>query len=103
MAARRRRVVWSEQARRQVDETLAYISRDSLQAARSVLQETLSAAASLDTLAERGRVVPEVGAPEIREVFIHSYRLMYEVSESEVVVLAFLHGARDFERWRKGS
>jgi hypothetical protein len=32
---------------------------------------------SLRTFAERGRVVPEIDTPDIREIFIRSYRLIY--------------------------
>lgn len=64
---------------------------------------TLNAAASLETLGERGRVVPELKDPSTREVFIHSFRLLYRVEPEGVTILAFLHGARDFERWRRGQ
>jgi hypothetical protein len=30
---------------------------------------------------------------------VHSYRLIYEIRESGIQVVAFLHGARDFVRW----
>jgi toxin ParE1/3/4 len=100
MAARRWRVIWSEQANHQVDEAVAYIARDSLQTARRVLADALDAGASLQTMAERGRIVPEVGSPAIREIFVHRYRLIYEISGSSVEILAFLHGARDFAKWR---
>jgi toxin ParE1/3/4 len=83
---------------------LEYIARDSVEGAQKVLHATLDLAASLETLAERGRVVPEIGDPSIREVFVYSYRLIYEVRASEVRLIAFLHGARDFGRWwRAGS
>lgn len=100
MAAGRWRVTWSEQASRQVDEAVAYISRDSPPAAQRVLADALDSASSLQIMAERGRVVPEVGSPAIREIFVHRYRLIYEISGPGVEILAFLHGARDFARWR---
>ena len=102
MASGDRRVIWSFQARRQLGEALEYIARDSQQGAQQVLQEALSAAASLATLTERGRVVPEVAHPAIREIFVFRYRLIYEIGEGEVHILAFLHGAREFARWRDG-
>lgn len=66
-----------------------------------VLEQALVAAESLATLSERGRVVPELLDPATREVFVFCSRLLYEVSASEVRIVAFLHGARDFERWRR--
>jgi toxin ParE1/3/4 len=61
----------------------------------------LEAADSLTTLSERGRVVPEIQDPTIRETFVDSYRLMYQVSETRITIVAFIHGARDFDRWRR--
>ena len=101
MAARRRRVVWTVSARTALEEILAYIVEDSPEGARQILHATLDLAASLETLSERGRVVPELNDPSVREVFVYRYRLLYEVKNGEVRILAFLHGARDFALWHK--
>jgi plasmid stabilization system protein ParE len=101
MADRRRRVVWTEQARSALDEILTYIAQNSAQAARGVLEEALGTAEGLATLSDRGRIVPELEDPSIREVFIGKYRLLYEVSPTEVSILAILHGARDFAKWQE--
>ena len=103
MAARRRRVVWTANARLALDEVLAYIAEESLVGAQRVLHAALDLAVSLETLSERGRVVPEKGDLRVREVFLYRYRLLYEVAEDEVRILAFLHGARDFARWKKSQ
>src|SRR3990172_2884119 len=99
MATRRRRVVWTEQARRMLDDTVAYIAQDSRPAAERLLIQALEAASSLDALSERGRVVPEFGQPTMRELFVQRHRLLYEVTPHEVQILAFIHGARDLTRW----
>jgi plasmid stabilization system protein ParE len=101
--ASRRRIAWSFEARRTLQEILEFIHRDSPEGAIQVLDQALAAAASLATLAERGRAVPELADPSVREIFVYRYRLMYRVSEESVQVLAFIHGARDFERWRAGE
>jgi toxin ParE1/3/4 len=103
MAARVRDVVWAESARDALDAVIAYIVQDSQQAAAQVLDEALRAAANLATFAERGRVVPELNDPAIREVFVSRYRLQYEVGEARVLVVAFLHGARDFAAWNQSQ
>jgi len=41
--------------------------------------------------------------PDIREIFVFRYRLMYRVEDERVVVVAFLHGARDFATWRQSQ
>lgn len=100
MVGRRRRVIWTDQARVAFDDVLTYIAEDSLDGAQAVLEQALAAAEALATLSERGRVVPELDDPSVREVFVYSYRMLYEITESEVRILAFLHGARDFGKWR---
>lgn len=99
--AARRRVGWSDQGTRTLDEVIAFIANDSLVDAQRVLQRALDSASSLATLSERGRVVPELQSPSIRELVVHHYRLIYEVDAGRVTILAFIHGARDFERWRQ--
>jgi plasmid stabilization system protein ParE len=32
----------------------------------------------------------------VRELFVKSYRLIFEVRSDRIVILAFLHGARQF-------
>lgn len=103
MAARVREVVWAESARDALDAVVGYIAQDSQQAALKVLDEALRAGSSLATLADRGRVVPELNDQAIREVFVHKYRLQYEVGEARVLVVAFLHGARDFATWQQSQ
>jgi plasmid stabilization system protein ParE len=99
----RRRVVWTPEARRTLQEVLDFIARDSQEGAQRVLEQALAAARSLRTLSGRGRVVPELADPLIREVFVYRYRLMYRDLGDSVAILAFIHGARDFERWRTES
>lgn len=80
---------------------LTYIAEDSHAGVVRVLSETLRAAAGLSTFAERGRVVPELADPTIREVFVFRYRLLYRVTDDVVTIVAFLHGARDFSSWHR--
>ena len=99
--AARRRVIWAPRAQESLDEALAYIAQDSPGGALRVLEQALAAADSLSTLSERGRLVPEYDQPNFREIFVFRYRLLYEVHTDLVRVVAFLHGARDFEAWRR--
>ena len=62
--ASRRRVAWSVEARRTLEEILEFIHRDSPEGAQRVLEQALAAAGSLSTLAERGRVAIIRTAPE---------------------------------------
>jgi toxin ParE1/3/4 len=99
----KRVVVWTPAARDCLDEILQYIAADSPLAAAKVLEVVLAAAESLSLFSDRGRIVPEMGSRSIREIFVYRFRIMYQVSSSDVRILAVLHGAMDFERWLRHS
>lgn len=101
MVARTRRVVWAQSAQQALDEVLAHIATDSPSGAARVLAQAIDVAGSLATLAERGRIVPEVEESALRELFVYDYRLLYRIYEDRVVIRAFLHGARDFAKWQR--
>lgn len=85
-----RTVSWTETATKDLEEATAFISRNSRYYA-----DAWAAARLLRSFAERGRMVPEIGAPDILELFIRNYRLIYQVTADRVFILAFVHGARD--------
>jgi plasmid stabilization system protein ParE len=99
--AARRRVVWAPRAQAALDEAVEFVARDSISGALRVLEQALAAAESLASLSTRGRVVPELNRPDTREVFVFRYRLLYDIEPEVVRIVAFLHGAREFERWRR--
>jgi toxin ParE1/3/4 len=101
MASGRRSVVWTESARAALDDVITHIAQDSRDAALRVLVAALDTASSLDLFSERGRIVPELNQPDLRELFVFDYRLLYRVRPEEVIVVAYLHGARDFATWRQ--
>ena len=103
MATRRREIIWTRRARDTLGEAAAYVAEDSLDAAINLVERALDAAESLTALSERGHIVPELADPTVREIFVYKYRLMYQVSPSQVTVLGFVHGARDFNRWWRGE
>jgi len=90
-----RKVTWTESAWIDLEEVADYIGKDSPHYAGAFVHEVRDAARSLAYLAERGRTVPEFNDPSIRELFVRSYRLIYQVTEQNVYVVGFIHGARD--------
>jgi len=89
---------WAESALKGVIEAAEYIANDSPSYAASLVTKAERAAASLSEFPNRGRRVGEYNNPAIREVPVGSYRLIYEVTESRVSILAFVHKARDLAR-----
>ena len=97
-----RKVIWSYEATDDLDALAEYIARDSSFYAAAFTQQVLDISRSLNVFSERGRIVPELGNPNIRELLIREYRLIYNIEQSRVVILAFVHGARDLKvLWEK--
>lgn len=82
-----------------MDEALAYVAEDSSEAAGRLLERVLEAGASLSTLGERGRRVPEKPHSSVRELLVDPFRLFYQARDAEIIVLAVLHQRQDFRRW----
>jgi plasmid stabilization system protein ParE len=78
VVARTRRVVWGQSAQSALDEALTDIANDSIDGAVRVLSRALEVADSLSTLAERARIVPEIGEPTLRELFVYDYAFCIE-------------------------
>ncbi len=91
-------VRWTFPARNDLRQIHAHIVQDSRYYAKKVVQEIVAKARSLEAFPMKGRVVPEIEDPNVREVFIYSYRLIYEIAADEIQVLAVIHGKRDLSQ-----
>jgi toxin ParE1/3/4 len=89
-------VIWSMPARNDLKQIYDYITKDSRYYATNVVENVISKAENLDEFPEIGRVVPEIGDKNVRELIIYSYRLIYELVSNDVQILAIIHGKRDF-------
>lgn len=90
-----RRLIWSPRARRDLHDILDFIAKDSQVHARSVARRMLARAEALPEQPGQGRRVPEYeGRDEIREVFVHSWRVIYRTTDGAVTIVAIVHAAR---------
>jgi addiction module RelE/StbE family toxin len=90
-------IIWSEQALDDIDAIAEYISRDSPFYAQRVAEEILDLATSIAEQPKIGRIVPELKHESVRERFIYSYRIIYEIRSSQVEIIAVIHGRRLLE------
>jgi len=88
-------IEWAESAIASLLDAVEYIARDSPSYAATLAVRAERAAASLSTLPDRGRRVSEFHDPDVRELPVSSYRLIYRVGSKRVLILAFVHQARD--------
>lgn len=90
-------VEWSPEALEDVDGIAEYIAKDSPFYASAVASKILDTSRELQYLPLRGRVVPELKTSDFREFFVYSYRLIYQISEKNVLIVAVIHGHRQLD------
>lgn len=94
-------VIWTPRARADLKAIHDYIAKDSRQNAQKVAREILRKG---DTLAEPprpGRRVPEVNDPDLCEIPVYSWRIIYHLRNDRVFIVTLIHkrrqpGAEDF-------
>jgi len=91
------RVTWSPEALADVDAIAEYIHRDSPAYARAVTDKIIDTTRTFKRFPKAVRVVPELDNQAIRERFVYSYRLIYRLEGSSVLIVAVIHGKRLLE------
>ncbi|MBS4051930.1 MAG: type II toxin-antitoxin system RelE/ParE family toxin [Methylomonas sp.] len=91
------RLNWSREAIEDLNSIGEYIAKDSIFYARSVVRKVFTTAKQIPDAAELGRIVPEIGDQNIRERFVYSYRLVYKIEDTQVLIVAVIHGKRLIE------
>ena len=90
-------VIWSDPARADLRSIHDFIAHDSTHYARKVTQDIVTKTDGLDQLPRMGKMVPELGNEAIRELSLYSYRILYEIREPDIIVLAVIHKRRDLQ------
>jgi toxin ParE1/3/4 len=90
-------LIWTEQALDDVDAIAEFIARDSQHHARRVVAAMFDLGDAAGEQPLVGRMVPELLQPKLRERFLYSYRLIYEIGSEHVAILAVIHGRRLLE------
>jgi addiction module RelE/StbE family toxin len=89
-------VIWSRSSLDDVDQIAQFISRDSPDQAALFVARLIEAADRLALFPRSGRVIPEIGGEDCRQVIYGDYRILYRVQGGDVWITAVLHGARDW-------
>ncbi len=85
---------WSPQAADDLAAIRDFIARDLPHYSGLVVQRIAAAIDLLATSPRMGRVVPELGDPEVREVIAGAYRVVYRYRHDTVEIVTIFHGAR---------
>ena len=87
-------VCWTERASKDALAIYDYIADRSETYADSVYARILMRPNQLAIHPESGSIVPEFNRPDVRELFVHSFRLIYRINGDEVRILTVIHGRR---------
>jgi plasmid stabilization system protein ParE len=87
-------VRWTPQALDDLDAICVFIARDVPQVAAMFADRAFRATDRLAHYPRLGRVVPELGIDNIREIILGNYRVIYRIRQDDVQILTVHHGAR---------
>lgn len=87
-------VRWSQQAADDLEAIHTYIARDSVPYAATMTERILQAIDRLEQFPELGHMVPEFERPDLRELLVGSYRVVYHLDRQTVGLVTIVHGAR---------
>lgn len=92
------RLTWTTAAADDLQAIAEFLERDAPHYASAVVDKILATTRKLLDHPLAGRVVPEFDRADIRERFVFSYRMIYQVKNDHVVVLNIIHGSRLYSR-----
>jgi plasmid stabilization system protein ParE len=90
------RLLWSPRASADLDLIREYISRDSQVYADLVIRRLVLAPERLIQFPEIGRVVPEVGSPQLRELIVRPFRVVYRIRPGLAEIVTVFRSSRQF-------
>jgi plasmid stabilization system protein ParE len=89
-----RQIDWSPKATADLEAICERISRDSEFYARLFATRVTAAVERLACFPKLGRVVPEYGREDLREIIYQRYRIVYRLRGEGVEIAAVCHGSR---------
>ena len=87
---------WTTQAVEDVEAIGKFIAKDSGAYADLVVARLLEAVERLELFPQSGRIVPELGDSQLREIIESPYRIVYRVLDESVEILTVFRASRLF-------
>ena len=88
------KVLWSKEARANLRAIARFIARDKRNAAAAWVRRLEDRAELAGELPFMGRVVPEFGRRDVREVILRTYRIVYRIAADHIVVVKVVDGRK---------
>ena len=87
-------IIWSPRALKDLESIRDYIAQDSVRYADLVVARIVSSVERLRNFPESGRVVPELNRPDLREVIVRPYRVVYRIRDGMVEIATVFRATR---------
>jgi len=89
------RLIWTEKAVEDLENIAEYIGTDSEYYAKDFIKRVIEQVEKLVQFPKIGRIVPEVGDENIREIIYHNYRVVYKMMKGAIYIVIISHGSYD--------
>jgi plasmid stabilization system protein ParE len=86
------KIIWSPLAIDRASEIAEYIATDKPSASDKWINTVFSKVEQLKSSPKIGRIVPEIGNDQFRELIYGNYRIIYRVEKKQVSILTIRHG-----------
>jgi len=90
-------VRWTPQALDDLEAICLFIARDAPPVAAVFAQKAFDATDRLAMFPRSGRTVPELKNPDLREIILGNYRLIYRIRSGDVQILTVHPAARPID------
>src|SRR5450759_147424 len=88
------KIIWTHEALERLFEIEDFISQDSHEQAEKFVDQIIEHAEFLSVKPLRGRTVPEISNPDIRELIFRKYRIVYRINGNNLDILTVFEGHR---------
>lgn len=92
------KVHWTKTAQAHLAAIYDYISQDSAEYAKRMVDRLTRRSEQISRFPYSGRMVPEYPAEALREVIEGPYRMIYRILPDRLDVIAVIHGARSLHK-----
>lgn len=87
-------VIWTREALEKLNEIEEFIGTDNPERAETFINYLIERGESISQNPKIGRTVPDISNPEIREILVKKYRIVYRIKKDKIEILTVFEGHR---------
>jgi toxin ParE1/3/4 len=90
------KVLWTFEALDRLTAIGDFIAQDNPNRARKFVINLIERGESLSKYPKRGRAVPEIPNPRLREIIVNNYRIIYRLHRDRIEIITVFEGHRQY-------